>query len=133
MGTSAEQTERNKKAVLETLKKSMGIISTACEKAGIGRTTFYEYMKTDPEFKAEVEAINERSIDFVESKLFEKMSGVRVQGQNGVYAIPPSDTALIFYLKTKGKNRGYVERQEVMINPDQDIDVGYGTEDEATS
>jgi hypothetical protein len=108
----------NKKQLLEALKEYKGIISSACDAVNLSRQTFYNYIDNDPEFAQSVQDINEASIDFVESKLFEKINGVSMvsydsKGAPTVYEQPPSDTAIIFYLKTKGKKRGYVERQEV--------------------
>ena len=62
--------------------------------------TFYNYYNEDKEFKALVDDISNMSLDFAESKLLEQI-------KDG------STAATIFYLKTKGKKRGYVERQEI--------------------
>jgi len=105
----------HKKELLEALAKSKGIVSTACESVGLSRTTFYDYVNTDPEFAQAVDDINEKSIDFVESKLFEKITGVTVQTGDNIYEQPPSDTAIIFYLKTQAKDRGYVEKTEQSV------------------
>lgn len=114
MATLPDTTDNNKKAVLAALTDSRGIVSTACENANVGRSTFYEWMNDDPEFKAAVEAVNEEAIDFVESKLFERINGVSMADKDGnIYSTPPSDTAIIFYLKTKAKKRGYIERTEL--------------------
>lgn len=114
-----------KKALLEALETYHGIISDACRKVGVSRQTYYDWLKSDPEFKVSAEEIGEEAIDFVESKLFEKINGVTVK-VNGTkdedditYQQPPSDTAIIFYLKTKAKKRGYVERSEwAPVDPD---------------
>ena len=94
------KTEQHKKAMIEALEKSLGIVTTACRTVGIGRTQFYQWLKDDPEFKREVEDISDITLDFAESQLHKQI-------QDG------STTATIFYLKTKGKKRGYVERQEI--------------------
>lgn len=100
MGKSNEQTEHKKKEVLDALEKTLGIVTTACKMVGIGRTQFYEWLKTDPEFREQVEDIQNITLDFVESKLHGQIK-------------QENTTAIIFYLKTRGKQRGYVERQEV--------------------
>jgi hypothetical protein len=110
-----------KKKVLKGLEKYRGIISSACQFANISRQSYYNWMENDPEFKQAVDDISEAAIDFVEGKLFEKINGVTMlgksngdsDGEDPTYTLPPSDTAIIFYLKTKGKKRGYIEKSEV--------------------
>lgn len=97
---SSEQTEHNKKGVLEALEKSFGIVTTACKAMGIGRTQFYQWLKDDAEFKKQVNDLQNVTLDMAESQLHKQILG-------------GNTTATIFYLKTKGKNRGYVERQEI--------------------
>jgi hypothetical protein len=112
-----EQTEQNKRIFIEALEIHKGIITDACKATKIGRTTVYDWIEKDLDFKKEVDLVNETVIDFVESKLFQKIEGVFISageqdGEQVVYKTPPSDTAIIFYLKTKGKKRGYIEKQE---------------------
>jgi len=103
-----------KKEIIQALSDCYGIVTDACRKCKVARSTYYNWLKEDPEFKAEVDTTQEEAIDFVEGKLFEKINGVAMAGDEGnVYYQPPSDTAIIFYLKTKAKKRGYVERQEI--------------------
>jgi hypothetical protein len=110
-----------KKKILEALELSHGIVTIACKSADLPRSTYYNWLETDKEFKESVTEIQETAIDFVEGKLMEKVNGVRVAGkipsddeeERPVYDLPPSDTAIIFFLKTRGKKRGYVERTEV--------------------
>ena len=93
------KTEHKKKALLDALEKSLGVVTTACKKVGIGRSMFYEYMK-DNNFREQVDDLQNVALDFAESQLHKQI-------QDG------NTAATIFYLKTKGKNRGYVERQEI--------------------
>ena len=92
--------EQHKKAVIEALEQSLGVVTTAIKKVGIGRTTYYKWLKEDEEFKKEVEDIENISLDFAESQLHKQIK----EG---------STAATIFYLKTKGKKRGYIERSEI--------------------
>lgn len=96
------KTNKNKIRMLEELKCSMGIVSLACDKANISRTQFYKWLKDDEDFRQKYEEIEERQIDFVESRLFQNI-------KNG------DPTSIIFYLKTKGKKRGYQEKTEIDI------------------
>lgn len=107
-----------KKEILESLETHKGIVTSACASIRCPRSTYYNYYNTDPDFKDAVDAIQDVAIDFVESKLMEKINGVTTQtfnqkGEPVIYELPPSDTAIIFFLKTKGKKRGYIERMEV--------------------
>lgn len=112
----------SKEDILHALEEKNGIVSIACKSIGLARSTFYKWMNDDTQFKADVEEIQEVTLDYVESKLMEKISGVSVkkgetdEGEAIVYDVPPSDTAIIFYLKTRGKKRGYVEKTETDMN-----------------
>ena len=89
-----------KKAIIASLEQTLGVVTTACTKADIPRSTFYKWYNEDEEFKKEVDEIQNITLDFAESQLFKQIK------ENNT-------TATIFYLKTKGKNRGYIERQEI--------------------
>ena len=97
-----EDVQKDKDRLLESLKECSGIVTFACEKVGLSRQTFYRWCRDDPEFKERVDAINELQIDVAEASLLKKI-------QKG------DTTAIIFYLKTKGKDRGYSERREISI------------------
>lgn len=119
MADSNKKKQLIKKAMLDSLAANLGNVTKACEAVGICRKTYYEYLKDD-DFKLEVESIEESNIDFAESKLFQLIDGVSLitDGANEptVYKSAPNVTATIFYLKTKGKKRGYIEKTEQDIN-----------------
>lgn len=104
----ADKTNTLKRAMIVALEKSLGIVSTACKEVKINRSTHYDWMKLDEEYKREVDSILDIALDFAESKLFRQIDAENM-------------TATIFYLKTKGKGRGYVEKQEVSF-VENDID-----------
>jgi hypothetical protein len=93
-------TNIQKRQMIEALEKSLGIVTTACKQVGINRTTHYEWYKTDEDYKAAVDSLQDMVLDFAESQLHKQIQGGEV-------------SSTIFYLKTKGKKRGYVERQEI--------------------
>jgi len=97
------KTVQHKKAILEALEQSLGIVTTAIKKVGIGRTTYYGWLKNDLDFKKSVDEISNIALDFAESQLHKQIK----EG---------STAATIFYLKTKGKKRGYVEKTEIEQN-----------------
>lgn len=99
-----------KSKMLQALEKSMGIVTAASKKSGIARSTHYDWMNDDSEYKKKVEGLADIALDFAESKLLQSIKN-------------NSDTATIFYLKTKGKKRGYVERQELTGKDGEDLNV----------
>lgn len=96
-----------KKAALEAYEKAFGNITQTCRAVGISRDTFYRWKNSDKAFAEKLEAIEpgETFLDFCESKLIEAINRGEV-------------APLLFALKTKGKDRGYVERHEVGMNID---------------
>lgn len=105
-----EDVQRDKERLLISLKDCSGIVTFACEKVRLSRQTFYRWYREDAEFKERVDAINELQIDVAEASLLKKI-------QKG------DTTAIIFYLKTKGKDRGYSERREISIPGGVSVDV----------
>ena len=96
------KTDTKKDAMLQALERSLGIVTTACNAVGINRSTHYDWMRKDPEYKKAVKSIEDRTLDFAESHLHKLIK----EG---------NPAATIFFLKTKGKARGYVERQEIEV------------------
>ena len=110
----ATEFDIKKRAMLEALAQSMGVVQTAAKMAGLDRTTHYVWMKKDEAYAVAVAELRNIALDFAESKLLEKINGVVVETKDGknIYSAPPDTTAIIFFLKTIGKDRGYVERIE---------------------
>lgn len=106
MGTK-EKPNRTKlsnkqKKFLEVLRGLALNISAACDSCNIGRTTYYDWYNGNAKFKQEVDNLSESLIDIAESKLM-----------NNILA--GKEASVFFFLKTKGKKRGYIEtvQQEV--------------------
>jgi hypothetical protein len=89
-----------KESILKALEQSLGVVTVACKKADVPRSTFYKWLKEDAAFALEVSDIENIALDFAESQLHSQIGG-------------GNTSATIFYLKTKGKKRGYIERQEI--------------------
>jgi len=96
-----------KETILSALESSLGVVTTACKKTGIPRSTYYKWLKEDEIFAKKVKDIENVSLDFAESKLFEQMAD-------------NNTSATIFYLKTKGRKRGYWEKQQHDITTDDE-------------
>lgn len=94
------QPEVWKQKLLEALEETLGVVTPACQKVGISRDRFYTYYNEDKDFAEKVDEIQNYQLDFVENELFNKIR----QG---------SEKSILFYLRFKGKKRGYVERQEL--------------------
>jgi hypothetical protein len=91
-GRTAEQ-------VINAIKEGRGFASKAADILGVSRSTFYTDLKKFATAQQALEDVRESRHDYVESKLLQGVD----QGNM---------TAIIFYLKTQCKERGYVERVE---------------------
>ena len=97
------RTQIAKKRILEALEKSLGVVTTALKSCDLSRTNFYKWLNEDEEFAKSVKDIENIALDFGESQLHKQIGD-------------GNTSATIFFLKTKGKKRGYVERQELDLS-----------------
>ena len=101
--------ERNlkKETLLEALENGLGIVSTACNRTGISRSSFYKWYKEDEEFRKKVDDIDNVKLDYVETKLFKNIENEK-------------EKSIIFYLQHKGHKRGYVQRQNINLTSNEE-------------
>lgn len=83
----------------QAITEAQGLISVAARRLGVSRSAVYNAINRHPTVAEAAEDARERTTDLAEGKLYAKINDGDI-------------TAIIFYLKTQGKTRGYVERQE---------------------
>ena len=96
-----------KDTLLQALESSLGIVSTACNRTGISRSSYYKWYKEDEEFRQKVDDIDNVKLDFVESKLFKNIENEK-------------EKSIIFYLQHKGHKRGYIQRQNINLTSNEE-------------
>ncbi len=96
--------------MIQAIEAAEGNLTQAAKNLGCARGTVYKYLEKYPTVKQAYEEANERTIDMVEGQLITQCKRGNI-------------TAIIFYLKTKAKHRGYVERQEYTGKDGKDIVV----------
>ena len=89
--------------IIAVLKSAGGIILRAAKKLGCARQTIYNRIESSKTVATAREEINETNLDLAEDQLLKAIKEGHM-------------TAIIFYLKTQGKDRGYSERHEVNGN-----------------
>lgn len=100
--TNDDTLDPKKAAMVQALTKALGVVKMACESVGISRNTHYRWLKEDPAYEEACKNLPEVVLDFAEHHLHKLIS----EG---------NPAATIFFLKTKGKHRGYIERQEIEV------------------
>lgn len=93
----------DKNRMISALAETLGNVSEACKDANISRQTHYRWLKEDEEYAKIIQEQSEVILDIAENKLLEKV-------QEG------DMRAIMFILKTKGKERGYDEKRTISIN-----------------
>ena len=100
---------KDKGKFLEVFASKLGNVSKACDAAQISRQTYYDWMK-DKEFSGKVDEVREGLLDFAEHQLLSNIKDGKT-------------AEILFYLKTKGKKRGYIERSEIDTVGDKMFEV----------
>lgn len=102
--------DKQKAAVVAEIFRSKGFKTVACTNIGLNPRTFRQWMATDAEFRQAVEDAVEIARDYrddmAEKKLYENVEAGDV-------------TSIIFYCKTRLKNRGYTEKVLPQPQPEQ--------------
>jgi len=98
-----------KKFFIKQMMEAFGNVSQAARLCGISRFTYYAWLREDVLFAKLIKEgqFDEMLLDFAELKLVENINKRDV-------------ASVIFFLKTKGKHRGYVERQAIAGELDLD-------------
>lgn len=89
--------------IVTAVRGTGGIHTKIAEKLGVNRHTVALYIKDYPEVAAAVQTETERVLDVVESKLIEN-------------AFAGDMSAVSFYLRCKGRGRGYNDRVDSHIS-----------------
>lgn len=97
---------RRKELMAEFLiafEKTLGVVTPAAQMIGVKRSTIYRWREMYPEFDKACKEISEVAVDFVETQLYKLI-------KDG------SEATTIFYMKTKGRDRGYAEKLQHDVN-----------------
>ena len=86
--------------IIVALGECQGLLTLAAKKAGISYSTMNRYCRDFPSVREAMHEAKETMLDYTEGKLFTAIKANNM-------------TAIIFYLKTQGKERGYTERSEI--------------------
>lgn len=95
---------------LRALKSNLGLVYASSKETGISVEDHTRWMSEDGEYKKQVTEIDGHAIDYVESTLLKLVEERNPQ-------------AIMFYLKTKGKDRGYVEKAPTGEQKDKGEDL----------
>lgn len=110
----------SKELFRKVCEANAGIIGDVASALRVRRSTVYMWCSKYPEFRQALDDARETFLDLAESNLRKLVAGVPAieTDENGNKRFAgwierPSETAIIFTLKTRGKSRGYVERSEI--------------------
>jgi hypothetical protein len=94
----------------KALKNHKGFITQAAKTLGISRSHLHYLINKHPTVKEALIDAREEMKDFTESKMYQAI-------EDG------NTTMIIFYAKTQMKDRGYVERQEIVGKDSGPVEV----------
>lgn len=107
---------KTKEVILKAIPGTRGILVNVAVKCGLNRNTIALYAKEYEEVREALQDERERLIDMAENNL--------------VVALKDKEAwATVYALKTLGKSRGYVEKQEIESKNDTRIRFEWGDDD----
>lgn len=95
----SKKRENTAQKIIRAVKETKGLLTAAASRAGVSYVTIFRYSKDFPSVAQAITEAREGMKDYAESKLYEAIKEDNL-------------TAIIFYLKTQAKDRGYIERAE---------------------
>jgi hypothetical protein len=95
--------------IIDALKATGGFITHAAKELGCCYVTIENYINDDPSIAVENAQIKENRLDIAESVVVETMEGSDIK---------EAMNAAKFYLKYKGRNRGYIKHQKIEVTDD---------------
>lgn len=99
--------ETRQEMFLEALQERF-VVTQAAKAIGIHPITAYRWIREDEEFAERVKEVREQAVDYAETKLLENIKDGNV-------------ASIIFFLKTQGRHRGYIENVALEINNERPI------------
>ena len=106
----SESTKAKKRIFIANFVENQGMVQMSCDSVGINRVTYERWCKKDAKFVENLQAAMERKLDKIETKLLNLV-------ENG-------DTqATIFSAKCLLKQRGYVEKKDINISGNMNVNI----------
>ena len=92
---------KRQKEFIEIFRNNMCLVSKSCTKAKLSRAMYYRWLE-QPKFNQAIEETKESIKDFGEDALYDLIK-------------EKNPSAVLFYNKTKNKDRGYIEKTEQVL------------------
>lgn len=96
--------------VIKQIQDLNGNIAAVARKLGVTRQSVYNHIRQHPTVQEALQQARETMLDNAESVLYREV-------------LDGNMTAVIFFLKTQGRTRGYVERQELAGVKEQPLTI----------
>lgn len=91
------------KRIAKVLENARGFVQLAAKQLGIATSTLYKVINKNPELKEVMLLAREEMIDIAEYKLHQ-------------HIINDNLTAIMFYLRTIGRSRGYSDKLDLTVD-----------------
>jgi hypothetical protein len=92
----------------KAVEGSGGIMTVIAKKLGVNRQYLYVWLDKNPKLRAYIDEEMDKLLDFAEVKLYEEINKDNLR-------------AIIFFLSTRGRKRGYGKQESFGSDPTRDI------------